>query len=81
MDEADLRAQLARTTRMLSHAKREQGIAMDNAAKSQDREKFIVRMLRRCGKAVGIADPSHTDPRDIAKAVEAFAAGRSRHAA
>lgn len=81
MDETDLRAQLARTARMLSHAKREQGIAMDNAAKCQDREKFIVRMLRRCGKAVGIADPNHTDPRDIAKAVEAFAAGRSRHAA
>jgi hypothetical protein len=54
---------------------------MDNAAKSQDREKFIVRMLRRCAKAVGIADPNHTDPRDIVKAVEAFAAGRSRHAA
>lgn len=81
MDDNDLRAQLARAVRMHEHAKREQGVAMDNAAKSQDREKFIVRMLRRCAKAVGVADPSHTDPRDIVKAVEVFVAGRSRHAA
>lgn len=77
----DLKAEAIKWRRAYEHAKREQGVAMDNAAKSQDREKFIVRMLRRCAKAVGIADPNHTDPRDIVKAVEAFAAGRSRHAA
>lgn len=77
----DLKAEAIKWRSAYEHAKRELGVAMDNAAKSQDREKFIVRMLRRCAKAVGVADPNHTDPRDIVKAVEAFAAGRSRHAA
>ena len=69
----DLKAEAIKWRRAYEHAKREQGVAMNNAAKSQDREKFIVRMLRRCAKAVGIADPNHTDPRDIVKAVEVFA--------
>lgn len=76
----DLKAEAIKWKRIAEHAKREQGIAMDNAAKSQDREKFIVRMLRRCGKAVGISDPNHTDPRDIAAAVETFAKGVRRAA-
>ncbi|MGN6314572.1 MAG: hypothetical protein ACTHMO_12545 [Rhodanobacteraceae bacterium] len=69
----DLKAEAVKWKRVAEHAKREQGVAMDNAAKCQDREKFVVQMLRRCAKAVGIADPNHTDPRDIAKAVETFA--------
>ncbi len=77
MDDNDLRAQLARAVRMHEHAKHEQGIAMDNAAKSQNRERFAVNQLRRCAKAVGVKDPAHTDPRDIVKAVEAFVRGRA----
>lgn len=76
----DLKAEAIKWRGAYEHAKREQGVAMDNSAKSQDREKFIVRMLRRCGKAVGIADPNHTDPRDIVKAVEAFVRGEGREA-
>lgn len=70
----DLKAEAIKWRRAYEHAAREQGVAMNNAAKCQDREKWIVKLLRRCAKAVGIADPNHTDPRDIAKAVEAFAA-------
>lgn len=77
MDDNDLRAQLARTVRMHEHAKHEQSIAMDNAAKSQNRERFAVNQLRRCAKAVGVKEPAHTDPRDIVKAVEAFVRGRA----
>lgn len=77
MDDNDLRAQLARTVRMHEHAKHEQSIAMDNAAKSQNRERFAVNQLRRCARAVGVKDPAHTDPRDIVKAVEAFVRGRA----
>lgn len=71
MPDEDLRQQLARTTRLANHARREQGIAMDRAAQSQKREEFAIRMLRACGKAAGVADPNHTDPRDIVKAVQA----------
>ena len=72
----DLRAEAVKWAGMYQHSKREQGHAMDAAAAAQDREKWVVKLLRRCGKAVGVADPNHTDPRDIAKAVEAFARGR-----
>lgn len=70
----DLKAEAIKWRRAYEHAKREQGVAMDNAAKSQDREKYIVRMLRACAKAVGVKDPNHTDPRDIVKAVQRMAA-------
>jgi hypothetical protein len=73
LPDADLRQQLARSVQLASHARREQGIAMDRAAQSQKREEFVVRMLRACGKAAGLADPNHTDPRDIVKAVQAMA--------
>lgn len=70
----DLKAEAIKWRRAYEHAKREQGVAMDSAAKSQDREKYIVRMLRMCAKAVGVKDPNHTDPRDIVKAVQRMAA-------
>lgn len=69
----DLKAEAIKWRRAYEHAKREQGVAMDSAAKSQDREKYIVRMLRACAKAVGVKDPNHTDPRDIVKAVQRMA--------
>lgn len=75
----DLRVELAKAVRLIEHHKREHGIAMNRAAKAADREKWIVKLLRRCAKAVGISDPAHTDPRDITKAVEQFAG--VRHAA
>lgn len=71
LPDTDLRQQLARSVQLASHARREQGIAMDRAAQSQKREEFAIRMLRACGKAAGVADPNHTDPRDIVKAVQA----------
>lgn len=77
LSDDDLRAQLAKVTQLAEHYKREQGVAMDNAAKSQKREESAVRALRRCGKAVGIADPNHTSNRDIVAAVEKFARARS----
>jgi len=80
MDDNDLRAQLARAVRLSGHARREQGIAMDRAAESQKRETYAVRMCRACGKAAGVADPNHTDLRDIVKAVQAMAK-EVRHAA
>lgn len=76
----DLRQQLARTVRLANHARREHGIAMDRAAQSQKREEYAVRMCRACGKAAGVADPNHTDLRDIVKAVQAMAKA-VRHAA
>lgn len=69
----DLKAEAIKWRRAYEHAKREQGVAMDNAAKCQSREKYAVQMVRRCGKAVGVKDPAHTDLKDIARAVEAFA--------
>lgn len=75
----DLRVELAKAMRLVEHHKHEHGIAMDRAARAADREKWVVKLLRRCAKAVGVADPAHTDPRDIAKAVEEYAG--VRHAA
>lgn len=69
----DLKAEAIKWRRAYEHAKREQGVAMDNAAKCQNREKYAVSMVRRCGKAVGVKDPAHTDLKDIARAVEVFA--------
>lgn len=66
----DLKAEAIKWRRAYEHAKREHGIAMDRAAQSQKREKYTIQLLRRCGKAVGIVDPAHTDPKDIAKMVE-----------
>lgn len=68
----DLRQQLSRAVRIVEHAKREQGVAMDNASQSQKREAYAVKMCRACGKAAGVADPNHTDLRDIVKAVQAY---------
>lgn len=75
--DGDLRRQIATLTARVNHAEHEQGITMDRAAKTQDREKWIVKLLRQCAKAVGIKDPAHTDPRDIVKAVQAYAEARA----
>lgn len=64
----DTKAELHKTLLQRDHAVRQQSDAMDNAKRSQDREKRTARMLARCGKAVGEEDPDK-----IAPAVEAMA--------
>jgi ParB-like chromosome segregation protein Spo0J len=75
--DGDLRKQIATLIARVNHAEHEQGITMDRAAKTQDREKWIVKLLRQCAKVVGVKDPAHTDPRDIVKAVQAYAEARA----
>lgn len=64
----DTKAELHKTLLQRDHAVRQQSDAMDNAKRSQDREKRTARMLARCGKAVGEEDPDK-----IAPAVESMA--------
>jgi hypothetical protein len=68
MEADDLKAEALKWRRAYDHATRQQSEAMDRAKKSQDREKWTMRQLARCGKAVGEEDPSK-----IAAAVEAVA--------
>jgi len=68
MQADDLKAEAVKWRRAYDHATRQQSEAMDRAKKSQDREKWTMRQLARCGKAVGEEDPSK-----IAAAVEAVA--------
>lgn len=68
MQADDLKAEALKWRRAYDHATRQQSEAMDRAKKSQDREKWTMRQLARCGKAVGEEDPSK-----IAAAVEAIA--------
>jgi len=63
----DKKAALIKLQRQLDNAVREQGLAMDNAAKASEREARASRWLARCGKAVGESDLSK-----IPAAVEAF---------
>lgn len=72
MPENDLRVKVAQLTRLMKHAQHEQGNAMDRAAGYQKREKYAVDMCRQCARAVGVKDASHTDLRDIVKAVKAY---------
>ena len=67
MEADDLKAEAVKWRRSYDHAVRQQSEAMDKAKKSQDREKWTMRQLARCGKAIGEEDPSK-----IAAAVEAF---------
>jgi len=63
------KAQVLQAVRLQQQAERARDDAMDSAARSQSREKWAMQQLRRCGKALGIAD----DPRRIAPAVEDLA--------
>jgi hypothetical protein len=40
---------------------REQGHAMDRAKEARGREAWVMKQLRRCGKAVGEDDPGKID--------------------
>ncbi len=62
----DLKAEAIKWRRAYDHACRQQSEAMDRAKESTDREKWVMRQLMRCGKAVGQEDPTK-----IAAAVEA----------
>ncbi len=61
----DPRAEAAKWRKAYDHAVRQQSEAMDRAKDSTDREKWVMRQLMRCGKAVGQEDPTK-----IAAAVE-----------
>lgn len=69
----ELRAEIAKAMRLAEHYKRETRVTLDNIARSEKRTAFALEMIRRCGKAVGVVDPAHTDPRHIVAAVKAFA--------
>jgi len=64
----DLKAEAIKWRRSCEHAQRQQSEAMDRAKQAVDREAWTMKMLRRCGKAVGV-----DDPKKIAVAVEAMA--------
>ncbi len=64
----DLKAEALKWRRAYDNAVRQQSEAMDRAAKSVEREKWMARQLARCGKAVGEEDPSK-----IAAVVESIA--------
>jgi len=76
----DLKAEAIKWRAAYDRALASQSEAMDAAARSEKRETYAVRMCRACGKAAGVADPNHTDLRDIVKAVQAMAK-EVRHAA
>lgn len=67
MEADDLKAEALKWRKAYDHAVRQQSEAMDNAKRSQDREKWSRRQLMRCGKVLGEEDPDK-----IAPAVEAF---------
>jgi hypothetical protein len=61
----DLKAEAVKWRRIAANADRQLSEAMDKAARAEKREKFAMDQLRRCGRAVGVDDPSK-----IARAVE-----------
>ena len=63
----DLKAEAMKWRRMSEHHMREQGHAMDRAKVARDREAWVMKQLRRCGKAVG-----EDKPGKIASQIEAF---------
>ena len=67
MSADDQKAETLKWRRMYEDAVRKQGEAMDQAKQATDREAWVMRQLRRCGKAIGQEDPTKT-----AAAVEAF---------
>ena len=64
----DLKAEAIKWRAAYDRALASQSEAMDAAARSEKREKFTMRQLMRCGKAVG-----EDDVRNIAAKVEAMA--------
>lgn len=61
----DLKAEAIKWRRAYDNAVRQQSEAMDRAKAATDREKWVMRQLTRCGKAV-----NEEDPTKIAAAVE-----------
>ena len=53
----DLKAEAMKWRQMSEHHMREQSYAMDRAKEARDREAWVMKQLRRCGKAVGEDDP------------------------
>ena len=72
----DQKAEALKWRRSYDVAQRVQSEAMDRAHQAVEREKWAVRQLARCGKAVGQVDPTK-----IAAAVEAFVRERTTAAA
>lgn len=68
----DLKAEAIKWRTAYDRALASQSEAMDAAARSEKREKFTMRQLMRCGKAVG-----EDDPRNIAAKVEAMARAKA----
>jgi hypothetical protein len=66
-DADDQKAETLKWRKCYDNAVREQSAAMDRAKQATDREAWVMRQLRRCGKAVGQEDPTKT-----AAAVEGF---------
>ena len=63
----DLKAEAMKWRRISEHNMREHSHAMDRAKEARDREAWVMKQLRRCGKAVG-----EDDPGKIAAQIEAF---------
>jgi len=63
----DLKAEAMKWRQRSEHHMREQSYAMDRAKEARDREAWVMKQLRRCGKAVG-----EDDPGKIAAQIEAF---------
>jgi hypothetical protein len=72
----DLKAEAIKWRRAYEDAMRKQSEAMDATKRAEAREAWAAKQLRRCGKAVGQADPDK-----IAPAVEAFVRAHSKAAA
>lgn len=68
LEGADRGAEILKLHKLADHAQRQTDSAMAKAAASQERERWAMRQLQRCGKAVG-----ETDPDRIAPKVEAMA--------
>jgi DNA/RNA-binding domain of Phe-tRNA-synthetase-like protein len=64
----DKPAEIVKWRKAYDHANRQYSEAQDRAKEATDREAWTMRQLRRCGKAVGVDDPTK-----IAPAVEALA--------
>ena len=72
----DLKAEAIKWRRAYEDAMRKQSESMDAAKRAEAREAWATKQLRRCGKAVGQADPDK-----IAPAVEAFVRAHAKVAA
>lgn len=62
MEADDLKAEALKWRRAYDHACRQQSEAMERATESVRREAKTMKLLRRCGKAVGEEDPDKIPP-------------------